>query len=897
MISVMPNLPKTGFIYYNKNTFHLKEHFIMDNSHNLSLKLNRPVFYPLYAALITVILYTIILLFCHIAGMDNNTILSGDLYQQYIAFIRLFLDSLTSGNSLDYSFSLFLGHSTVSTYAYYCISPFNFLYLIPGFSFSAMTIVIIVAKHALSAFTFQLFLQKTLRKNAFWSILFSVSYALCCFSVAMQMHIMWLDALYILPVLIIFLVRFAEGNSGLPLIPAYAYLFLTNFYMGYIVGIFTALCFIGLLFLKKRSVSSRFRMLLSFLLYVVLAAGCCAAVLLPAASDLLQDRHGDTSGFHLFSITLPDVVNNLFLGEMQSLGSPIPLIYCGLPVLLLLPVYFLSQTVSRREKTVISVIFIIYAASTQFLPVYMFFHAFDAPNWFAHRYAFCCVFLLLSIACKAVPELSDFSHKKMLIYIFVLLLFYSVMIPIQALELTGYSTNSQGWFLINAFFLSGYAACIFVYQQKRHLRILLPAVSLLLCLELVINGCIAVNRNNFGYHPESEINDWENRQSAAITTLKASDPDLYRIRTVGEPSFNAPSYFHYPGVNSFATTDPLKVRELLSSLGIAAPFMCIYDQGYTPVTEMLLGIRYAVDLEDSSAAVTRTKYSLPIAFSVPTGILSYSAGSNPFQNQESLVNALSNGDYHLFSTINPDELAISARNMQVFQMDGQIIWQHLSEKTFNGIVQYTYPVNDNRKLYCWIPTGNVSTLDQSAPVIQGQSSPFSLASYIPIQAITEGIPAEDGSSDISLLFSAGPNFDYTVKDIFFTLYDDTQLEQVYQDLSALPFRIDHWNDGYIKGTATTTEDRPILFTTIPYDKGWTIYADGQLVPSGVVLDGTFLAVALSPGTHTVEFIYEAPLHTAGCLISAACCIISLILLYLRSKKNAKTSIKTEEGSL
>ena len=93
----------------------MKEHFIMDNSHNLSLKLNRPVFYPLYAALITVILYTIILLFCHIAGMDNNTILSGDLYQQYIAFIRLFLDSLTSGNSLDYSFSLFLGHSTVST--------------------------------------------------------------------------------------------------------------------------------------------------------------------------------------------------------------------------------------------------------------------------------------------------------------------------------------------------------------------------------------------------------------------------------------------------------------------------------------------------------------------------------------------------------------------------------------------------------------------------------------------------------------------------------------------------------------------------------------------------------------------------------------------------------------
>ena len=70
-----------------------------------------------------------------ILGYGNQTILSGDLYQQYIGFIHLFIDTIRSKGDWGYSFSLYLGQPTASTFAYYCLSPFNLLYLIPGIGY------------------------------------------------------------------------------------------------------------------------------------------------------------------------------------------------------------------------------------------------------------------------------------------------------------------------------------------------------------------------------------------------------------------------------------------------------------------------------------------------------------------------------------------------------------------------------------------------------------------------------------------------------------------------------------------------------------------------------------------------------------------------------------------
>ena len=53
-----------------------------------------------------------------------------------------------------------------------------------------------------------------------------------------------------------------------------------------------------------------------------------------------------------------------------------------------------------------------------------------------------------------------------------------------------------------------------------------------------------------------------------------------------------------------------------------------------------------------------------------------------------------------------------------------------------------------------------------------------------------------------------------------------------------------------------------MYTSIPYDKGWTITVDGAEVTPRKLFD-TFLAVDLSGGTHEISMTYERGLRTGA----------------------------------
>ncbi len=860
--------------------------------------INHQRLYPLYAALLSVLAYIIIFAACGILGGGNSTVLSGDLYQQYIAFIRLFLDALCGKGDFWYSFSLYLGSPTAATYAYYCLSPFNLLYLIPGISASAMTIVLIITKHALAAACFQIFCRHGLKQPSSLTILFSLCYSLCGFAVAMQIHIMWLDAIYILPILLLFIIRFAKGHSFLPLIAVYAYLFITNFYMGYIIGVFSALCYFASLYIEETTIKDALKKTALYSLSVLLAAGCCAIILLPAASQLLGHRDGDSVGFRLVSITIPDVLGNLFAGQMQSMGSPIPLIYCGLPVLLLLPVYFFSKKISRREKTAVGLILCFYLAATQFSPLYELLHCFEAPNWFAHRYAICICFLLLAISARAIPELKNTDTKKLTIYTCCLLIFYSLLIPLQRVELNGYKTASHGWLLVNALFLGGYLLCLLLYRRKLLGRILPALLSLLLISELMINGCALVNGNGFGYQSEEVVSLEENTERAAINSIKAFDDSFYRIRTVGETMLNAPSYHHYNGINTMSSVYNESFRKFMSSLGIAATTGIICDQGYTPLTDMLLGIKYSAELNSSESVVSANDYALPLAFMAHTSVMTWQPDDDPFKSQEDLLNALCGGSYDLFTPADSSDIETESINMNVYPINGRLVWQHISDQIYNGRVNYSVSSNAAGIPYFYIGTDGIPTIDQTAPIIKGTESAYSLASYFTMGSVVKSRQMDNGRQGISLEFTSGPNYDYSSPNIICYMYNYTHLKELYSSITSNPLMITDWSDGHIEGSIYATEDKPILYTTIPYDRGWQLTVDDHPYPTGASTGGVFLTTALSPGIHQIELDYEDPLMFPGELISMICSIAALLicLFKYRNITGKKTPIaKDPEG--
>ncbi|MCR5251219.1 MAG: YfhO family protein [Lachnospiraceae bacterium] len=851
--------------------------------------------YPVFAAVLTAVLFLTILAFSSILGYGNRTILSGDLYAQYTAFIRHFLEVLKGKGNLYYSFSIYLGNPAASTFAYYCLSPFNLLYLIPGISMSAMTILVVTLKLSLAAASFQLFQGGFLKNRTLFSVMFSVCYALSSFSVMMSMHIMWLDALYILPVLILLIARFVNGSSFLPLIPAYALLFLTNFYMGYIAGIFSALCFMALLVREcpsfgKKELQKALKKGSLFALSVLLAAACCAAILLPAAYELLNGRSEGASDFAFVQTTIPDVINNLFLGGIQGLGSPIPLIYCGLPALLLLPLFFSSKRISRRDKALGAALLLFYLAASQFLPVYRFLHAFEAPNWYAHRYAFCAVFLLLTLASAAFPEIDHFSLRKALAYVAALLLLYAVMIPLQHAFYSSYPTNSYGLFLLNGCFLGLYL--LLAVQNSSRSR---SIACLLLCAELVINGATAVSRNDFGYHSEEDIASWERNESTLIPALLEGDPGFYRIRVLDEHCLNAPSRFHYPGLNSFATVDNAKLRSTLSALGIGTSFMTIYDHGYTDLTDMLLGVKYTI-LPDGQ--ISGSPLALPVGFMSSTSVISWRPTANVFENQETLVNSITDGDYDFYTPLETKAENILTKNMDVLPFSDSVIFQHVSDLSANGTVSFTFPDASGLEVLGHITPAEEPVLLGSAPEI----ADVSVVGFSNRVKLSDGsifaVPKDEkGVPTANLLFSSGSSFDYSVRGMDFVSYDRSRLSELYRDISANALTVTSRSDGELTGVVTSTEDRPILLITIPYAKGWEIYVDNNSAYVGVSVNASFMSLYLSPGAHEIRLHYENPFAFAGKMISGGALILCLIMLLIarRAAENAaKRKASAEE---
>ncbi len=863
-------------------------------------KMNLPKHYPLYSAALTTVCYLLILAFFGILGYDNLTILSGDLFVQYVPFIQHFLDSLKNGDNLWYSFSLYLGNSTASTFGYYCLSPLNLLYLIPGISVSAMTIVLICGKISLASAAFNYFLKKTLCLEKWYTILFSVAYSMSTYVIAMQTNIIWLDALYILPILMLFLFRFAKDGSALPLIATYSFLFLTNFYMGYIIGIYSALVFILLLVYRMTgpemlSVKSALKKGFFYTLSVLLAAGICAIILLPCAVELISQRTADTDTFKLIGITLPDIINNLFLGEMQSLSVPVPLFYCGLPVLLLLPFYYTTSKISRREKILCSIIPAFYIVSSIFLPFYQFLHAFDAPNWYGHRYAICVVFTLLFMVCRMIPCLKQIHFRSVSVYAIGLILFYSVMIPFQtAFMSSGYFVNDQTGLLCNAFFFLLYLLILFFYQKNRYTRLLPLLCTLVLLVELLINGYLCMTHNSFDFYSEATVNHLENTESAMTRELKSIDNDFFRQRISNELCLNAASRFHYPGVNSFSTTDNVKLRQTLASLGISTSFMIIYDHGYTDLLKMLFSIKYEYDLNDPQNSLKINPFALPVAFTVPFATLGYQSVDNPFVNQQTLINTLSGRTDVFFYPVPVENIHWETKNMDFYPMDDSLLFQHITDIASNGIVSFYIDNPEGYPVYAYVCTDDAPSLNSSTPVAYGVPTGFANENRLSDGSVML-LPYVDGSSLLKLEFTNGEYFDYSVSDILFYYYDGSPLYEVSQSMKANAMQVEEWSDGYVRGTVTVSDGFPILFTSIPYDDGWYAIVDGkQPRPCGVTIESSFLSLPLEPGTHTVELIYEPPMLNKGRIISGVCVIIYLLLILIDHRKRTSKKKSAEK---
>ena len=871
------------------------------------------------------LLFAAILIINGFLFVKGGSVYYGDNYSQYFAFIKSFLRSITGKQSFDYSFSMYAGSGTILTYVYYCLSPFNLLYLIPGISIITMTHIITCLKAGFAAAAFAFYCVHSLKKSRSVAVFFSICYCLSSWAVTMSINCMWADSLYVLPLLIatindlinISYFPAAVTPSKDSLSPSirnyllltllYAYLFLTNFYMGFICGTFTGLYFmlnLAVNFEKKISIKKAGIYISS----ILLAACVDAAFLLPAGAFLFEHLKGaQADPFNQLGASIPDLLSTLFAGSATGLDGGLPYLYCGLPVLIIAPFYFFSNKISLRKKLTAGILLSFYLCGMLSTHLYMFLHAFDNPNFYPFRFSPCIIFILTALAASAADKVSDFKNKTLVIYGVSLILAYSFLIMFQ--DVSGFKSVYRDSLIFNALFISLWTG-VFLYKKSNQIsKYIIPVCMLILCLEMIWNA--SANLTSFAGKSDNDslrinrqtFNEWYEKEEKTANKIKATDSSFYRVHVNGERCFNGASLFDLNTLTSFASYDDIKQRTALGHLGISNAYHMIFDLSSRPLSKMLLSVKYEADIKGyngiSENSIYINDYCLPVAFTVSSDIASYSSGDDPFENEENLIKCMTGKDYDLYETVSSDDVITSEFNTEVYPFGNLTAYEIKAADVTPSWICYSIPKKEGKTSLAYFHTNGTyfnSGAPEFAEGFSGLSCPANISSGAVITASDTPYVSKENLNDkegieysyIPILIKNSGFTSYTVQYINFVYADDSLIPEIYNDLLPGAIRLTSYTDSRLEGVVTASEDRPVLFTSIPYDKGWTAYIDGTPAKIYVTTDNAFCALALPPGEHNIIFEYETPLSSEGSSISAVAAVILLLIILAGSKKKKVT---------
>ena len=102
--------------------------------------------------------------------------------------------------------------------------------------------------------------------------------------------------------------------------------------------------------------------------------------------------------------------------------------------------------------------------------------------------------------------------------------------------------------------------------------------------------------------------------------------------------------------------------------------------------------------------------------------------------------------------------------------------------------------------------------------------------------------------------------------------------QFIQERQNQAIQLTHWDNSHIRGTVTITDDSSVMFTSIPYDKGWTVKVDGKVVETRKIWN-SLLGFAITNGEHTIELSFIPEGWKIGVGISIVSFIVFFGLIY------------------
>ena len=827
----------------------------------------RSYFWPFLAFVIPITLIWIAFARAEIYPFGDRNALKSDAWHQYYPFLVDLQSKLKSGDSLLYTWNNGMGTNFVALGAYYFASPLNLLLLLfPTESLRLVFTSFITAKIGAAGLFCAIALRGAFRRCDVSETVFGCCYALCAFFLGYYWNIMWLDTVALLPLVALGTLNIVRDGRYRLYVAALALSLICNFLMGLYVCIFTFFTFFVLCICFKTNGSLFKKRLLMIAGSTVLAFALTAFILLPTLMAL-SDTARANSSFPSWRLreSFLDVFGNFAAFIPPTILSGLPNLYCGLPCILLLGLYFTSRRIPLRQKLCTLFMLALIIVCMNVRPLEYIWNAFNTTNSLTFRFSFLVSFVLIVVGAQTIPEILSLTRRQAL---------GMIVISAAALVVFGLCHGATTT-MANAIAMMAYICVILAFSAKFFSkRVLAVLLSLVACGELAANTILAVDSMSF-----ISVNNYPNKGeeiSDLLEHIAETDDGFYRVESVPWQTLNDPSLVGYRGISSFSSLANANVTGLLEKLGMGGAVgsnRYFYANIFTAPLNSLLGLKYIITKSGEAAdseylslmaksgdvsAYLNEAY-LPIGFmtapSMPTAL---PEDENPFVVQNAMFSAATGNEADVFGLV--DIIHVGHKNLYVTRSDLGNYTYSLEDSEAGGTMKYNYEMPDSGLLYMYLDCDDAETVtikcgDKSTRyTFSGRSYALCVGWYEAGELVSATWDVEAGIKDKSKM------------EIYMATLDESVFDAGMARLSDEVLQVDSYSSTSVTGTIDVKESG-YFYTSIPYEPGWTLYLDGEKTDITPYQNAFIGLENMEPGVHRIELKYMPAGLIHGLVIS------------------------------
>ncbi|MGN0669067.1 MAG: YfhO family protein, partial [Oscillospiraceae bacterium] len=775
--------------------------------------------------------------------------------------------------------------------AYYLASPLNFIiWLFPRECITEGVMVMLLVKSGAVGLSAAFYLKKHRGFSDYTTILFSVMFALCGYFVAHTINPMWLDGLVALPLVLMGVERICQKRGFLLYTLSILYIFIANYYIGYMVGIFSALY--AIYYVSSRTiggVKDYFRAVGVYTASSVAAILLSCVVIIPAFKSLQNGKLGHSPDFSFVeNFNIADSFIKLFPGTYDTeRPDGLPMLYCGTLALIFVLIYFMCKKIPVRQKIASGFLLGVMTLCMYIKPVDMLWHGGQVPVWMPYRYSFTIIFLLIIFGAEAFEKIENVRPKHIGTAFLILL---GVLLFSDYYE-GGEHFNTTLVIVVPLIVLALIAAIAVGYRKYHKTTAMKVTLCAAVCCELLLNSTMYIYKiHGDVYYSDRDSYVYDIPQTRSIVNqVKAQDSGFYRMEKTYHRTVNDAMSVGLYGFSHSTSTYNTKIIDLLADLGFGARDHYSRYDGATLLTDDLFGVKYVIAKDDRTAQydeqITAANQldarvyvntdALPIAYLADEKIIgSNITNSSPFLFQQRLASLLVGRDYgddvELFTPIN--DVIFDNKNITIGSTtDGYYTYKKRISSD-DAYVSFSVKMHKSGAAYVYLPTRYERECQM---YLNGEylrnyfRNENHCIVYLGDYEAGDEFKIELKPSDNEMVFG----------DAEFYVLDREALSELTQTLGSQNCEVVKTGHSSLEIRVNADESRA-LFTTIPAEEGWSATIDGQPCTIASAVNGALMCLNVPAGEHTIKLTFFPAGMKTGLILTASGAGLLLVMIVL-----------------